>query len=69
MRQEFSTAGKIRVPPSPDTFARLSGTMTTSSISADMSIWMYLTTPFLFKLPGFDTEEIEPWKTTNSGRD
>jgi len=23
--------------------------------------WTYLTTPFLFRLPGFTTEEIEPW--------
>lgn len=25
------------------------------------AIWTYLTTPFLFKLPGFESEEIEPW--------
>jgi hypothetical protein len=25
------------------------------------AIWTYLTTPFLFKLPGFKTQEIEPW--------
>lgn len=25
------------------------------------AIWNYLTTPFLFALPGFTTEEIEPW--------
>jgi len=25
------------------------------------AMWTYLTTPFLFKLPGFQTEEIEPW--------
>lgn len=25
------------------------------------AIWTYLTTPFLFKLPGFKTREIEPW--------
>jgi hypothetical protein len=26
------------------------------------AIWTYLTTPFLFKLPGFTTEEVEPWQ-------
>ncbi|WP_445143338.1 hypothetical protein [Dyella sp. Tek66A03] len=26
------------------------------------AMWTYLTTPFLFKLPGFQTEEIEPWE-------
>lgn len=25
------------------------------------AMWNYLTTPFLFKLPGFQVEEIEPW--------
>jgi hypothetical protein len=25
------------------------------------AIWTYLTAPFLFKLPGFQTEEVEPW--------
>lgn len=25
------------------------------------AMWTYLTTPFLLKLPGFQTEEIEPW--------
>jgi len=25
------------------------------------AIWTYLTTPFLFGLPGFIVEEIEPW--------
>jgi hypothetical protein len=25
------------------------------------AMWTYLTTPFLFKLPGFQTEEIDPW--------
>jgi hypothetical protein len=25
------------------------------------AMWTYLTTPFLFKLPGFKVEEIEPW--------
>ncbi len=25
------------------------------------AMWTYLTTPFLFKMPGFQTEEIEPW--------
>ncbi|WP_129779830.1 hypothetical protein [Peristeroidobacter soli] len=28
---------------------------------AGYAMWTYLTTPFLFKLPGFRTEEIEPW--------
>ena len=26
------------------------------------AMWTYLTTPFLFKLPGFRVEEVEPWK-------
>ncbi|TLX12999.1 hypothetical protein [Rhizobium sp. MHM7A] len=26
------------------------------------AMWTYLTTPFLFRLPGFETEEIEPWQ-------
>jgi hypothetical protein len=26
------------------------------------AMWTYLTTPFLFKLPGFKSEEIEPWE-------
>ncbi|MBB3559975.1 hypothetical protein FHX06_001286 [Rhizobium sp. BK512] len=26
------------------------------------AMWTYLTTPFLFTLPGFRTEEIEPWQ-------
>lgn len=26
------------------------------------ALWTYLTTPFLFRLPGFQTEEIEPWE-------
>ena len=26
------------------------------------AMWTYLTTPFLFKLPGFRTEEVEPWE-------
>lgn len=26
------------------------------------AMWTYLTTPFLFKLPGVQTEEIEPWE-------
>jgi hypothetical protein len=26
------------------------------------AMWTYLTTPFLFKIPGFTTEEIEPWQ-------
>jgi hypothetical protein len=25
------------------------------------AIWNYLTAPFIFALPGFETEEIEPW--------
>ncbi len=25
------------------------------------AMWTYLTTPFLFKLPGFEVEEVEPW--------
>jgi hypothetical protein len=29
------------------------------------ALWTYLTTPFLFKLPGFRTEEIEPWEEGN----
>lgn len=29
------------------------------------AMWTYLTTPFLFKLPGFKTEEIEPWTEDN----
>lgn len=29
------------------------------------AMWTYLTTPFLFKLPGFSTEEIEPWQEEN----
>ncbi|WP_245263401.1 hypothetical protein [Azorhizobium doebereinerae] len=28
---------------------------------AGYAIWTYLTTPFLFRLPGFEAEEIEPW--------
>ncbi|WP_434031610.1 hypothetical protein [[Pseudomonas] boreopolis] len=28
---------------------------------AGCAMWTYLTTPFLFSLPGFKTEEIEPW--------
>ncbi len=28
---------------------------------AGYAMWTYLTTPFLFKLPGFETEEVEPW--------
>jgi hypothetical protein len=26
------------------------------------AMWTYLTTPFLFKLPGFRAEEVEPWE-------
>jgi hypothetical protein len=25
------------------------------------AIWTYVTTPFLLRLPGFETEEVEPW--------
>lgn len=25
------------------------------------AMWTYLTTPFLFKFPGFQSEEVEPW--------
>ncbi|EPR12449.1 hypothetical protein M527_01575 [Sphingobium indicum IP26] len=25
------------------------------------AMWTYLTTPFLFRLPGFTSEEVEPW--------
>lgn len=25
------------------------------------AMWTYLTTPFLFTLPGFETKEVEPW--------
>jgi hypothetical protein len=25
------------------------------------AMWTYLTTPFLFKLPGFESEEVAPW--------
>ena len=28
---------------------------------ASYAMWNYLSAPFLFKLPGFKTEEIEPW--------
>jgi hypothetical protein len=28
---------------------------------AGYAMWTYLTAPFLFKLPGFHVEEIEPW--------
>jgi hypothetical protein len=28
---------------------------------AGYAMWSYLTTPFLFKLPGFQAEEVEPW--------
>jgi hypothetical protein len=28
------------------------------------AIWTYLTTPFLFTMPGFEYEEIEPWLET-----
>lgn len=26
------------------------------------AMWTYLATPFLFRLPGFKTEEVEPWE-------
>jgi hypothetical protein len=26
------------------------------------AMWTYLTTPFLFTLPGFRTREVEPWR-------
>ena len=29
------------------------------------ALWTYLTTPFLFALPGFATEEIKPWQENN----
>ncbi|SDI15865.1 hypothetical protein SAMN05216603_12332 [Pseudomonas benzenivorans] len=29
---------------------------------AGYAMWTYLATPFLFKLPGFQVEEIEPWE-------
>ena len=29
---------------------------------AGYAMWTYLNTPFLFALPGVETEEIEPWK-------
>lgn len=29
---------------------------------AGYAIWTYLTAPFSFSMPGFQTEEIEPWK-------
>lgn len=30
---------------------------------ASYAMWTYLSTPFLFKLPGVESEEIEPWVT------
>ena len=32
------------------------------------AIWNYLTTPFIFALPGFETEEIEPWRDNGEER-
>ena len=32
------------------------------------AIWNYLNTPFLFQLPGFKTEEIEPWDEPSERR-
>jgi hypothetical protein len=32
------------------------------------AIWNYLSTPFLFVLPGFKTEEIEPWDEHGESR-
>jgi len=29
------------------------------------ALWTYLTTPFLFALPGFAVEEIKPWQESN----
>jgi hypothetical protein len=29
------------------------------------AIWSYMTTPFCFTMPGFATQEIEPWKQGN----
>lgn len=28
---------------------------------AGYAMWTYLTTPFLFSMPGFETKEVEPW--------
>src|SRR5258708_24512499 len=32
------------------------------------AMWNYLTTPFIFALPGFQTEEIEPWDENGEKR-
>lgn len=32
------------------------------------AMWNYLTTPFIFALPGFKTEEIEPWDENGEKR-
>jgi hypothetical protein len=32
------------------------------------AIWNYLTAPFIFALPGFETEEIEPWHENGEER-
>src|SRR3984957_14483482 len=32
------------------------------------AIWNYLTAPFIFALPGFETEEIEPWRENGEER-
>jgi hypothetical protein len=29
---------------------------------ASEAVWTYLTSPFLYTYPGFESEEIEPWK-------
>ncbi len=29
---------------------------------AGYALWNYMTTPFLFRRPGFDLEEVEPWQ-------
>jgi hypothetical protein len=33
---------------------------------AGYAMWTYLTTPFLFALPGVESEEIEPWQENGS---
>ena len=32
---------------------------------ASEALWTYLTSPFLYTYPGFETEEIEPWHENN----
>ena len=39
-----------------------------SPIFHGYAIWNYLNTPFLFQLPGFKTEEIEPWDEPSERR-